>query len=414
MMSAIIITIGDELLIGQVVNTNAAFIAERLNEVGIPVTDMVTVADDEEHILRSLREQVDRHEVAVVTGGLGPTHDDITRGAVCAFLRVDLVRNPEAEQNVRTFMEKRGRPWSTAAENQALVPRGATIIPNRHGTAPGELFDLAGRSLIVLPGVPYEMEAMMRDFVVPYLRERNAGNVILHRTLRTTGIAESVLAKRLGPIDEILDGARLAFLPSPSGVRLRITMTGNDRSACERKLAGIEDRMRKKISKYIYGTGDEELEEVVGTLLAERGRTIAVAESCTGGHLANKITHVPGSSRYFERGVVTYSNRSKTELLGVPMELIERHGAVSREVAEAMARGMRTSASTDIALSTTGIAGPSGGTAEKPVGLVWIGYSDSREVLALKFQFGDERIRIKERASQAALELLRRKLLGME
>ncbi len=412
-MDAVIITIGDELLIGQVVNTNAAFIAEQLNDAGISVAEIVTVADDEEEIVRSLREHADRHDVTIVTGGLGPTHDDVTRRAVCRFLGVDLVRSPEAEKNVRAFLDARGRPWTAAAENQTLIPGGAEVLANAHGTAPGELFRRGGRSLIVMPGVPYEMETMVRDAVLPYLRARSSGS-ILHRTLRTTGIAESALAEHLEPIDRLLEGASLAFLPSPSGVRLRITVKGSDRPACERTIRIIEERMREKIAKYIYGVDDEELEEVVGSLLAQRGWTIAVAESCTGGHLANKITHVPGSSRYFERGVVAYSNRSKIDLLRVPPEMIEHHGAVSREVAEAMAHGLREAASTDVALSTTGIAGPSGGSAEKPVGLVWIGYAGPRETLALKFQFGDGRLRIKERAAQAALELLRRKLLNLE
>jgi nicotinamide-nucleotide amidase len=258
------------------------------------------------------------------------------------------------------------------------------------------------------------MKAMVDQSVVPFLSAKVKGSVIRHLTLRTSGIAESLLAKQLGNIDELLDGGKLAFLPSATGVRMRITAFGNEVIATENKVKEIENRIRARVQKYIYGTGEEELEEVLGRLLTERKLTISVAESCTGGLIADKITNVSGSSTYFERGVVTYSNRSKVELLGVPEELTRTHGAVSKEVAEAMAAGIRRVARVDIGLSTTGIAGPTGGTAEKPVGLVWIGYSDKETTLALKFNFGDDRKRTKERAAQAALELVRRRVLKIE
>jgi nicotinamide-nucleotide amidase len=295
-----------------------------------------------------------------------------------------------------------------------MVPRGCTVIPNKHGTAPGMLFDRDKKQLIVMPGVPYEMESMMAEFVIPYFKKKRVGRVILHRTLKTTGIPESFLAERLGNLKELLGDATLAFLPTPLGVRLRITVVDLDSDAAAKRLGEVEQRIRKKAEKYIYGIDDEELEHIVGRLLSERKLRIALAESCTGGLIANRMTNVPGSSDYFERGVVVYSNASKSEILGVPAELIEEHGAVSREVAEAMADGVRRAARTDIGISTTGIAGPTGGTPEKPVGLVWVGYSDAKESLALRFQFGDERLRFKERASQAALELIRRRLLKIE
>jgi nicotinamide-nucleotide amidase len=411
-MKATILTIGDEIVIGQVLNTNAAFIAGELNGIGIRIESVVTVGDQEEDILRALSEHQNRADVLIATGGLGPTHDDVTRSAVCRFLGVQLVRSEQARENVRRFLAERNAPWTPSAENQTLIPRGAQVIPNTYGTAPGELFRReGGPCLIVMPGVPYEMEHMMREFVVPELRKEIRGDVILHRTLRTTGIAESMLSEKLGNILDLLEGEKLAFLPAPTGVRLRITVTGTDAAASEEKLHRIEERIRARAGEFIYGTGTEELEEVVGRLLMERSLTIGLAESCTGGMIANKLTNVPGSSLYFERAAVAYSNRSKEELLGVPGELIRAHGAVSREVAEAMARGIRMGAGVAIGCSTTGIAGPSGGTPEKPVGLVWIGYSDERGTSARRFTFGGGRLRIKERAAQAALEVIRRSIL---
>jgi nicotinamide-nucleotide amidase len=413
-MKAIIITIGDELLIGQVINTNAAFISERLNSVGIQIGRVLTVGDAQAEILASFRENFDRYDVIVVTGGLGPTHDDITKKAVCAFFQTDLVPSDEAREKIRTFLKLRDRPWSDAAEEQTLVPRGSIVIPNNHGTASGILFERPGKYFICMPGVPYEMEGMINEFILPYFSGKSTGDVVLHRTLKTSGIAESTLSNRLGNIDEIIGNGTLAFLPSPSGVRMRISVVNANRAAGERLLREIESRIRAKVGETIYGSDDEELEEVAGRLLAERGLKLALAESCTGGMIAHHMTNVPGSSAYFERAVVVYSNQSKIDSIGVPGELIERHGAVSREVAEAMAEGIRTVAGTDIGISTTGIAGPSGGTPRKPVGLVWIGYSDRSRTFSRKYQFGGHRTRVKEQATRAALELLRRTLLGID
>jgi len=414
-VKAIIITIGDELLIGQVVNTNASTIARQLNGAGVEVIRMLTVSDDEAGIVGALEENFPRFDVTVVTGGLGPTHDDVTKKAVCRFFHTDLVSNPDVRKQIEQYLLCRNHAWSRAAEEQTLVPRGCVVIPNLHGTAPGELFERDGRFLIVMPGVPHEMESMMQGFVAPFLAERSRGTLVLHRTLRTTGIPESALSERLGPVDGFLaPGERLAFLPSPSGVRLRITLVGGDRPSLERRLKQIESFIRLKADKYIYGTDDETLGEVVGRILRERGLKIAIAESCTGGMIAHTMTDIPGCSVYLERAVVAYSNESKVDLLGVPSRLIEENGAVSKEVAEAMASGVRKLAGVGIGLSTTGIAGPAGGSPGKPVGLVWNGYSDANATFALKFAFGGERVIIKERASNAALDLVRRRILGID
>ncbi|HTP12961.1 MAG TPA: competence/damage-inducible protein A [Bacteroidota bacterium] len=413
-MNAEIVTIGDELLIGQVINTNASYIAEQLNSVGIFDDTMTTVGDDEASILKAFDHALSVHDVVVVTGGLGPTHDDITRAAVCKFFTTDLVVNAEAFENIKNRFANRNIALVRRNEEQALVPRGCTVIQNRHGTAPGYLFERHGKYFIVMPGVPAEMKGMMDEFVVPYFSKLGTGTSILHRTLKTTGIAESILADQIGDIGELLGtstGASLAFLPGPTGVRLRITVRSSSRARAESTIRDVEQKIRAKAEQYIYGTDTEDIEAVVGRMLRERKMRLSVAESCTGGLIADRVTNVPGSSDYFERGMVTYSDESKRAELGVPESSLERFGAVSREVAEAMALGIRTASNTDIGVSTTGIAGPTGGSEEKPVGLVWIGYSDRHETVALRFNFpGDRRI-FKERVSQAALELVRRKLL---
>jgi nicotinamide-nucleotide amidase len=413
-MTAEILTIGDELLIGQVVNTNQAFIAEQLNLIGIRVDRMTTVGDDLGVIVRAFGDALGRADVVMVTGGLGPTHDDVTRTAVCGFFNDELVPHPDVRAHIGRLLASRGIPWTPVHEDQARVPRTAAVMPNPAGTAPGLRFERDGRFLMVFPGVPYEMRAIVEQYAIPFLASCRQGPVIVHRTLRTTGAPESMLARHLGDLEQILGGAKLAFLPSLFGVRLRITVEDTNETAAKARVAGVEERIRAKVAKYIYGEESEELEEVLGRILAERGLTIAVAESCTGGLIADRLTDVSGSSRYFDRGIVAYSNVSKEEVLGVPRTLIERHGSVSAEVAKAMAEGVRRAGGASIGLSTTGIAGPTGGTPEKPVGLVWIGYADERGSLALRFTFGDDRRRTKERASQAALELVRRRLLEIE
>jgi len=284
------------------------------------------------------------------------------------------------------------------------------LIENPLGTAAGYVFTDGTKRFIVLPGVPYEMKEMMVRTVIPMLLPLAGGVSIRHRTVRTTGIAESMLAERLGDIDALLEGAKLAFLPAPTGVRLRITVHDTAPGAAEQRVREIEDRIRARAGEFIYGIDHEELEEVLGRILTERKLTIAVAESCTGGMILNRLTNVSGSSAYVERGVVCYSNRSKVDLLGVPEQLLTHHGAVSKEVAAAMAAGIRRIAGTDIGLSTTGIAGPTGGTEEKPVGLVWIGFADSATAFAVEHRFGGTRALIKERASQAALDLVRKSI----
>jgi nicotinamide-nucleotide amidase len=413
-MKSAIITIGDELLIGQIINTNQAYIAQRLNSVGVSVERMLTVGDDLSAILQVFRECWAAYQVVIVTGGLGPTHDDITKKAVCEFFHTGLISRPDLREAIEKLLAKRGAKWGPTAEEQTLFPEKAAVIPNPVGTAAGIQFVEGGKYFMVLPGVPYEMKEMVDGSIVPLLASRVTGSVIRHLTLRTTGATESMLAGQIGDVNAFLHGARLAFLPSPTGVRLRITLQDTNAETADRRMRAVEETIRAKVGRYIYGTGEAELEEVLGRILAERKLTIAIAESCTGGLIADKLTDVSGSSVYLDRGMVTYSNRSKTELLGVPEELLARTGAVSQEVAEAMAAGARQRSGTDIGLSTTGIAGPTGGSHEKPVGLVWIGYSDASQTFAKRYLFGEGRLRVKERAAVAALELVRRTVLGLD
>ncbi|MFZ4622143.1 MAG: competence/damage-inducible protein A [Bacteroidota bacterium] len=415
-MNAEIITIGDELLIGQIINTNQAYIAEKLNSVGIDCNRMTTVGDSASVITDAFTTAFNRVDIVCVTGGLGPTHDDITKKMVCEFFRTDLVMHDGTLEHIKALAQRRNIAMIQSNIDQALVPKTCTVIPNNVGTAPGMMFEQNGKFFFVMPGVPFEMKEMLDNWIIPFLLKKNDGSVVLHRTLKTTGIGESMLAKEIGDVTPIIgtDGTTtLAFLPNQMGTKLRITVKDTSAKSAQKKLQYAESLLRAKAERYIYSDDEKDLEDVVGELLKERKMTLAVAESCTGGLIANRVTNVPGSSEYFLGGYIVYHNNMKMQSLGVPEKLILDHGAVSKEVAEAMAHGARMTAQSSVALSATGIAGPSGGTPDKPVGLVWIGYSDAESTFALKFNFGDNRIRFKDRASQAALELLRRKLLKM-
>jgi nicotinamide-nucleotide amidase len=416
-MNAEIITIGDELLIGQVINTNQAYIAEQLNNAGIYCDRMTTVGDTADVIIDAFSAAFKRADVVCVTGGLGPTHDDITKKMVCEFFNTALVIHNETLEHIKALALQRNIAMIQSNVDQALVPASCTVIPNTVGTAPGMMFEQNGKYFFVMPGVPFEMKGMVDSWIVPFLMKKNTVSVVRHRTLKTTGIGESMLANEIGDINEVIgtDGTTtLAFLPNPMGTKLRITVKETSEDAALVKLQHAENVLRTKAEKYIYSSDEKDLEDIIGILLKEQSLKLTTAESCTGGLLANRITNVSGSSEYFLGGYVVYQNRLKIEELGVPEKLILDHGAVSKEVADAMASGARMSAQADIALSTTGIAGPSGGTPQKPVGLCWIGYSDASSTFAMKFNFGDNRLRFKERATQAALEMMRRKLLKMQ
>jgi nicotinamide-nucleotide amidase len=423
MKTAAVITIGDELLIGQVTNTNAAFIGQRLSEAGIEVMRMVVVGDEYQEIMDVFKKYHGTVDAVLVTGGLGPTHDDITKKVVVDFFNARLVMDNVVLENVRDRLSKRNIPMRKVNDEQALVPEGCEVLMNHWGTAPGLFFENNGKVFVVMPGVPHEMQNLMTEYVIPRLKAKAVGQVIKHRVLKTNGIAESSLydlirqkdGGQVGNIEEILgDKARLAFLPSQFGVRLRITVKAPTIEEADSIVAEVERKIRNKAGKYIYAEGEVELEEIVGKLLKEKSLSISVAESCTGGYISHRITNISGSSTYFNRGVVTYSNEAKIELLHVGDELIRKFGAVSEEVARAMAEGIRNVSGTDVGVSVTGIAGPTGGTPDKPIGLVFIGLADRVGTIVKRFMLPDERIRFKERTSQAALELVRKRILGLE
>ncbi len=408
-----LVAIGDELLAGQIVNSNAQFLARALRRLGVLPQWITTVGDDAEQMRDALQRALSRAQVVIMTGGLGPTPDDLTREVVAQLLGVPLVVNQQALAAIRGRFAARGLPMSTNNERQAQLPQGATMLRNPLGTAPGFMFSYQGALAFALPGVPAEMRAMMEQEVLPRLRSHAAGRYLVERVLRTTGIPESTLAERLQGVGDAAEGVRIAFQAHRTGVDVRLTTEGTDRAACQSAIQRVEEVVRTRVGEFIYGVDDCLLEEVVGHLLRKGGRTIAVAESCTGGLVAHRFTNVSGSSSYFERGVVAYSNQAKVELLGVPADLIAQHGAVSAEVAIAMAEGIRRAAGTDLGLSTTGIAGPTGGTATKPVGLVYIGLADGSCSVCKRSVFSLDRLGNKERAAVAALDMVRRYLAGL-
>lgn len=414
-MDAHIITIGDEILIGQTLNTNAGYIGEKLSDAQVFVKKSSVVADDEDEVLKEFGACWDNNDLVVVTGGLGPTHDDITRQCVVKFFNTELVQSNEVLEDIHTLFKVRGRKVTKVNEGQALVPKIATVMRNARGTAPGFWIEQDNKIFVVMPGVPYEMQEMMTSFVLPTLKERLIDNKIytIRKTLQTTGIPESQLFEKLGDLDEMLQGAKLAFLPSQYGVKLRITSKAKDEETARNKVGEVEQKIRAKAGRFIFSRENELLEEVIARLLKERGLTVAIAESCTGGNLSNLLTNVPGSSAFFERGIVSYSNASKVEILRVNEDTIAEHGAVSLEVARQMAEGIKSISGTDLGISITGILGPTGATTGKPVGLVFIGLCDDKVCTAREFYFGNDRILNKQKATQAALDMIRRSLLGI-
>ncbi len=412
------LTIGDELLIGQVHDTNAAWLGEQLTLAGAIVRRMVTVGDDEKALQSELRQSLAESDLVVTTGGLGPTDDDKTREAVAGLFGAELAFRESILENIRERFALRGRSMPESNRSQAMVPEGFEVLSNREGTAPGlwretQHGEAAGSMLAVLPGVPYEMKHLFTEEVLPRVRHRGGLRVIVHRTLRTAGIGESSLQEAAGDLSGMLsDTLRLAWLPGPGGVRLRMTAFGGSREEADGRVAHLEARLRERIGAYVYGANDETLEEVVGHMLRDRSLTVAVAESCTGGYVAHALTNIAGSSAYMAGGIVAYSNRVKMDVLGVSPETLRKHGAVSEVVAVQMAEGVRQRLGADLGLSTTGVAGPAGGTSEKPVGTVWIGYADAGGVAAHRLQLVRDRMLNKQLTATFLLERVRKNLLA--
>lgn len=413
MINAKIISIGDELLIGQVVNTNSSYINAKLYSNGFNPERVITIGDNEKDLLAELDDSMRNFRITIITGGLGPTHDDITKPILVKYFNDELILRDDILEFVRNFFAKRNLPMPVTNVGQAMVPSKSKVIWNHNGTAPGIWIESDDRVFIAMPGVPFEMKAMIENDVIRMLKDKFASEldyVLKSKTLLTTGIGESLLFEKIGDIESIIGNHKMAFLPSPLGVRLRIDVTGKSESEADRIIAGIEEKIRSRVGEYIFGVNDELLEEVVGALLRKKGMTLSTAESCTGGLLSGRITDIAGSSDYYAGGVYAYSNEVKSGFLRVSEKTLEEHGAVSEETAKEMAEGIRKKFGTSTGISVTGIAGPGGGTEIKPVGLTYIGYSDESKCYALKFNFGDNRERNRIRAVQACLNLLRKEL----
>lgn len=407
-MKATIITIGDEILIGQIVDTNSVSIARRLNNIGITIAEKLSIGDAADTITSTLERVMHHCEVVILTGGLGPTKDDITKHTLARMFRSELRYNEAEGKHICELLARRGIAFTELNQGQAMLPECCTVLHNAHGTAPGMWFEAENGCVVVsLPGVPFEMEHLMEDEVVPRLTERFKLKAIVHQTLITRGIPESILAERISAWEDALPQyLHLAYLPSPNIVRLRLSAYDVDREVAEREISEQFAKLDAIIGDNIVGFDGATIEQLVHNKLIEQGKTLAVAESCTGGLISSKFTAMAGASQYFRAGMTTYSNASKCDILGVRWEDIECFGAVSEVVALQMAEGARRVANADYAIATTGIAGPTGGSKHKPVGTVWIAIATPNGSRAVMRNSGTDRSQIISRATAYAIEML--------
>ncbi|XLS28199.1 competence/damage-inducible protein A [Flavobacteriaceae bacterium M23B6Z8] len=413
-MYAEIITIGDEILIGQIVDTNSAYISKELNKIGVSVFQITSVQDDKEHILTALGEASNRVDIVIITGGLGPTKDDITKHTICDFFDDTLVENKKVLQHVEYLFEKYiSTPISDLNRAQALVPSKAEVLMNQYGTAPGMWILEEGKVFISLPGVPYEMKSLMKGEVIPRIQRYFKRPYILHKTVLTYGLGESAIAERIADWEEALPAfVKLAYLPNLGKVRLRLTAKDFDKSLIENTIREEVDKLHAIIGDIIYGyENDDVIEVLIGKMLKERKQTLATAESCTGGMIAERITAIPGASAYFSGSIVAYATSIKTAILGVPSSLIDTYSVVSAEVAEAMATNIRQLMNTDYAIATTGNAGPSKGDADADVGTVYIAIAGPQGVISVGNNFGNHRGKVINKAVNKSFEMLQKEIL---
>ncbi|MBT8305837.1 MAG: competence/damage-inducible protein A [Maribacter sp.] len=413
-MFAEIITIGDEILIGQIIDTNSAFIAKELNKIGISVYQITSVQDEREHILAALSNAKSRAQIVIVTGGLGPTKDDITKHAFCDFFNDTLVKDEAVLKHVEElFANFVSTPISEVNRQQALVPSKAVVLHNANGTAPGMWMHSEGVSFVSLPGVPFEMKALMNNVVIPKIVADFERPYIMHKTLVTYGLGESAVAERIEDWEEALPPfIKLAYLPNLGKVRLRLTAKGPDKKVLESNIEAQIKKLLPLIDDIFYGTDDDEtLEEYVAKLLTSKKMTLSTAESCTGGRIAQKITAMSGASAYFKGSVVSYATDTKVDILNVPRTLIEEHSVVSAEVAKAMAKSVKMLLKTDFAIATTGNAGPTKGDSNAEIGTVFIAIATPNEVVVEKFMMGNQRARIIQKTVNKAFELLLKEIL---
>jgi len=414
-MKAEIITIGDEILIGQTVDTNSAWMANQLNLIGVDITRIVSISDNKDEIIKALDDAKNRSELVLITGGLGPTNDDITKPTLAEYFDTKLVQNTEVLKHIEAFVLKRKASMNVRNAQQADVPENCEIIKNELGTAPGMKFKKDGVTFISMPGVPFEMKKIMSDYIIPELRKKDSSEHIIHKVVLTQGWPEARLAEFLEDWEKnIPNEIALAYLPSPGIIKLRLTAKGNDKNLLEQLIADQVIKLEKLIPNLICGYDNERLEDIIGILLKEKNKTLSLAESCTGGNISHLITSIAGSSSYYLGGVVAYANEIKESILGVSKSNIDNYGAVSKQVVEEMAEGVRSLYHSDFAIATSGIAGPTGGNEEKPLGTTWIAIASENKVLSKKYVFGNHRGRNIQMASVVALNMLRKVILGLE
>jgi nicotinamide-nucleotide amidase len=407
-----IITIGDEILIGQITDTNSSWLGQELSKIGIQVIHRTSVSDNAQAIVNALNSAKQRADIIITTGGLGPTKDDITKHTFASYFNTELVLNQEVLNWVRDIFKRRNLPMVDSNNAQALVPANCEVLFNRSGTAPGMLFDEDGKIFISMPGVPFEMKVIFEEQCVPRLQKRFSLPVIIHRTILTCNIGESFLALKLENIENSLPPhIKLAYLPAVGMVRLRFSGSHTHYATLKDEIDEIITYVYDTVGDYIYGEENDTLEQVVGLLLKSQHKTLATAESCTGGYVSHLITSVPGSSSYYKGSIISYANEVKENELGVSIQILKAQGAVSEACVTQMAEGVRKKLNTDYAIATSGIAGPDGGTAEKPIGTVWIAVSGPNSTIAKQFNMGDNRERTIQRSAIQGLDMLRKMLL---
>ncbi len=408
-----IITIGDEILYGHILDTNAKWLSKNLNELGVKTNKISTIGDNYIQIKDILQSSIKENDIIILTGGLGPTNDDITKKCLNDFFKGKLISDKNTLSHIKKIFKKRNLDLTKKNRDQALVPDNCKVLHNKYGTAPGIAFEKDNKLVISLPGVPYEMKSLFEDKCSKIIKQKFSLSIIHHRTIKTVGIGESWLSDLISEWEKNLDSTiSLAYLPSIGRVKLRLTGRGNNLN----KIKSVIDKEEKKvvpiIRKYIYGFDNEELESCVGNLLIKNKKTLSIAESCSGGYLSHLVTSIPGSSKYFSGSIVAYSNNIKINNLNVNKKNIEKFGAVSKEVVEEMATNVRKKFNSSIGISTSGIAGPSGGTEKKPVGTVWIGYSDKNKTLSKKLLLTNRRDINITLSSIGALNMARLNLEG--
>lgn len=420
-MRAEILTIGDEILIGQIVNTNSVWIAQQLNLAGVQVVHMASVSDNEASILKAFDDAKSRADFVFITGGLGPTKDDITKKTIAKYFNKKLVTDKQTLDTVSDFFTKRGREINELNKQQALVPEGCFVIQNNNGTAPGMWIEKDNTVFISMPGVPYEMKAMVSETILPKIISENELPFIYHKTVLTQGVGESVIAEIIEAWEDKLHekNIKLAYLPQPGIVRLRLSTFGQNMNVLQTNVDEEIKKLSTLIEKYIYGFenyGEEtpSLQKIISQILRDKKQTLSLAESCTGGHITSLFTAIAGASEIFKGAIVPYTNNAKNEFLKVDNDIFEKFGAVSKECVEQMSANVLKKFKSDYSLSVSGIAGPTGGTVEKPVGLVWISIASKTKVVSFKLQFGDNRERNIVMTAQTSLNHLRKFILNSE